>query len=194
MANKEPKAWITVNGNHIPIFEGESKGDAVKRWTKEKTGDAIKKSKEKKEEQDDTSYRITHRPSNPLEYPDEVATVDKIGDGNHFPKDILDNPDIYFPDYNNFGDGRRITSILKQAQNNPDMEVTIYRGAPSGGTLHTGDWVSLSKKYAEDYAHGGNYSDNENSKVYEYKVKVRDLSFDGDSFYEFGYWGKKLKK
>ena len=37
MSDKEPKAWITVNGNHIPIFEGESKGDAVKRWTKEKT-------------------------------------------------------------------------------------------------------------------------------------------------------------
>ena len=30
---KEPKAWITVNGNHVPIFEGESKKDAIKRWT-----------------------------------------------------------------------------------------------------------------------------------------------------------------
>lgn len=28
---KEPVAWITVNGVHVPIFEGESKSDAVKR-------------------------------------------------------------------------------------------------------------------------------------------------------------------
>lgn len=27
----EPKAWITVNGRHIPIYEGETKRDAVKR-------------------------------------------------------------------------------------------------------------------------------------------------------------------
>ena len=28
---REVKQWITVNGKHIPIFEGESKDDAVKR-------------------------------------------------------------------------------------------------------------------------------------------------------------------
>lgn len=28
---KEVKQWITVNGQHIPIYEGESKDDAVKR-------------------------------------------------------------------------------------------------------------------------------------------------------------------
>lgn len=191
MADKEPKTWITINGNHIPIFEGESKDDAVKRWTKDKT---IKKQKaEKKEEKEDTSYRLTHRPGNPLKYPDEVATLDKIGSGKFFPKDFLDRPQEYLADYNDYGDSKYIISILKKAQNNPDMEVTIYRGAPSGGKLHTGDWVSLSKKYAEDYAHGGNYSDNENSKVYSYKVKASDLSFDGDSFYEFGYWGRTRK-
>lgn len=31
MAQKEVKQWITMNGKHIPIFEGESKADAVKR-------------------------------------------------------------------------------------------------------------------------------------------------------------------
>lgn len=31
MATREPKEWITVNGTHVPIFEGESKADAVKR-------------------------------------------------------------------------------------------------------------------------------------------------------------------
>ena len=103
------------------------------------------------------------------------------------------SPGEYFPDYGNYGDEDLISSTLKKAQSNPDMEVTIYRGAPSGGTLNTGDWVTLSKKYAEDYAGSGIYSDNSGSKVYSYKVKAKDLSFDGDSFYEFGYWGKKRK-
>ena len=31
MADKEPTAWVTVNGQHVPIFEGESKGDAINR-------------------------------------------------------------------------------------------------------------------------------------------------------------------
>ena len=31
MANKEPKDWITVNGRHIPIYEGESKQDAYNK-------------------------------------------------------------------------------------------------------------------------------------------------------------------
>lgn len=31
MAEREPVAWITVNGSRVPIFEGESKTDAVNR-------------------------------------------------------------------------------------------------------------------------------------------------------------------
>ena len=31
MAQKEPKDWITVNGKHVPIYEGESKQDAFNR-------------------------------------------------------------------------------------------------------------------------------------------------------------------
>lgn len=157
----------------------------------------IKKNQEEKEvlnqKEQENDYRLQHRPGNPIENPDEVATVDKITNGNYFPKDILIHARDYFPDYGNFKDTEKLISILKQAQNNPDMEVTIYRGAPSGGVLNQGDWVSLSKSYAEDYAQGGNYSDNPNSKVYSYKVKVKELSFDGDSIYEFGYWGPRKK-
>ena len=31
MAERKVKQWITVNGVHVPIFEGESKADGVKR-------------------------------------------------------------------------------------------------------------------------------------------------------------------
>lgn len=140
-----------------------------------------------------SEYGLEHRPGNPLEYPDEVATVDKILNGEFLPDDMLDHPEWYFADYGDYGGEKQLINTLKKAQNNPDMEVTIYRGAPSGGDLNQGDWVTLSPNYAKAYAAGGMYSDNPNSKVYSYKVKVKDLSFDGDSIYEFGYWGKKLK-
>ena len=137
-------------------------------------------------------YGLAHRPGNPLEYPDEVATVDKILDGGLFPSDLLNHPNQYFADYGDYGEEAQLINTLRRAQNNPDMMVTIYRGAPSGGDLNQGDWVTLSRKYAMAYADGGAYSDNPNSRVYAYKVRVGDLSFDGDSIYEYGYWGKKL--
>lgn len=204
MAKKEPIGWFTVNGVHVPIFEGQSKADAVKAHiakqvnkdadTKQKQIDYNKKEAEKKQHVEDTSYRLEHRPGNPFEYPDEVATVDKILSGDYFPDDMLDNARDYFPDYGNFKGTEKIISTLRAAQKNPDMEITVYRGAPSGGALHQGDWVTLSEAYAADYAKGGNYADNDNSKVYSYKVKAKELSFDGDSIYEFGYWGKTKKK
>lgn len=207
MAQKEIKDWITVNHQHIPIFEGQSKQDAInkaKKHQKSVNDDEDKKQKQiaenkkqadkkNNEEKGISDYGLTHRPGNPLEYPDEVATVDKILNGDYFPKDLLDNARDYFPDYGNFKGADQIIQTLRKAQNNPDMKVIIYRGAPSGGTLNQGDWVTLSKDYASDYAADGNYGDNANSKVYSYKVKAKELSFDGDSIYEFGYWGKKKK-
>ena len=44
MADKEPIGWITVNGVHVPLYEGESKEDAVNR--------AIAKHNEDKKESD----------------------------------------------------------------------------------------------------------------------------------------------
>lgn len=37
MADREPVAWFTVNGMHIPIFDGESKEDAFKRSQMERS-------------------------------------------------------------------------------------------------------------------------------------------------------------
>ena len=43
MENREPVAWITVNGNHVPLFEGESKQDAVNRSVAERNEAAKEK-------------------------------------------------------------------------------------------------------------------------------------------------------
>ena len=139
------------------------------------------------------SYMTPHRPGNPIEYPDEVATVDKILSGDFFPKDIIQRAQEYFPDYGDYPGKDEIKMLLAKAQGNPEMELTIYRGAPSGGQLNRGDWVTLSRAYAEEYAADGAHADNQNSKVYEYTAKAKELSFDGDSFYELGYWGDPIK-
>lgn len=31
MSKGNVKQWITINGNHVPIMEGQSKADAVKK-------------------------------------------------------------------------------------------------------------------------------------------------------------------
>lgn len=50
--DREIKAWITINGKHVPIFEGESKTDAVKRATsKTDTQKQIDKDQDDKEKQ-----------------------------------------------------------------------------------------------------------------------------------------------
>lgn len=176
----EPARWITVKGKHLPVYPDGSIG--------------VGQEKEPEPPAPSTDYRISHRPGNPLEYPDEVATVDKITSGNFFPKDILEHPDWYLPDFGDFGisEAKQLLALLKKAQKNPDMEVTVYRGAPSND-LNQGDWVTLSKEYAKEYAVGGRHFDNPNARVSSFKVKIKELSFDGDSFYEFGYWGKNKR-
>ena len=76
--------------------------------------------------------------------------------------------------------------------NNPDAEITIYRGVPnedSIGTINTGDFVTLSPKYAEIHAASGyGRSGDESGKVLTQKVKVKDLFWDGNDVNEFGYF------
>lgn len=43
--NKEPDSWITINGQHVPIFEGEGKREAVSRFIKGKSRVAKNKDK-----------------------------------------------------------------------------------------------------------------------------------------------------
>ena len=137
-------------------------------------------------------YQTGHRPSNPEEYPGEVATVDRIEEGIFFPPDILKKHREYFPPQEGMGNDAQLTAnSLALCQGDPDAEVRIFRGAPSGGELNPGDWVTLSRRYAALYAEGGPYA-SEGAEVYAYTAKTRDISWDGDSIFEFGYWGPPL--
>ena len=44
--NKEPDSWITINGQHVPIFEGEGKREAVSRFLNKKTS-RVERNKDK---------------------------------------------------------------------------------------------------------------------------------------------------
>lgn len=50
MAQREIKRWITINGKHIPIFEGESEKEAVSRATTHSDSKSHKAEGEKKED------------------------------------------------------------------------------------------------------------------------------------------------
>ena len=47
MAAEEPIGWITLNGNHIPLYKGDSKAEAIQRFINSK----VKKESETKEKQ-----------------------------------------------------------------------------------------------------------------------------------------------
>jgi hypothetical protein len=65
-------------------------------------------------------------------------------------------------------------AVLK-AKNNPDAEITIYRGVPKYvDNINDGDFVTLSKTYAEEHASTGyGQMGDEAGKVISQKVKVK---------------------
>jgi hypothetical protein len=79
------------------------------------------------------------------------------------------------------GDPREagVVRLMRSIRDNPDREVTIYRGVPEGleGKINPGDWITLDKNVAEDYG-----------KVVSMKVKAKDITTWPDSLLEFGYF------
>lgn len=146
----------------------------------------------------DTSYWLQHRPSDleaAANHEGAALAYDLLNPDGVFPNDILDHPEWYFAEVigslaRSEPGARETIATLKSIQGKPDAVLTIYRGAPSDD-LNTGDWVTLSRSYAEIYAGDGPYSDNPSSRVNAFKAKASELTFSGDSLYEFGYWGKR---
>lgn len=96
--------------------------------------------------------------------------------------------EIYGPNALQFfgsGDPREtsILRILKQVRNNPSAKVKIYRGVPKDVSgINAGDWVTLDKRVAQDYARL------QNGKVVETDVPASTITSWADSLMEFGYY------
>lgn len=59
----EDITWITVNGNHIPVKKGQSKGDAVKEFLESKKSDGAKKSEKTETKSEKPKEKSTKKSS-----------------------------------------------------------------------------------------------------------------------------------
>lgn len=97
--------------------------------------------------------------------------------------------DIYGPNalqYFGSGDAREAAVVrqLRSLRGKPDALVTIYRGVPSGAAgINPGDWVTLSKEAAQDYA-----DQHDGGRVVSLRVPASHVTAWADSLLEQGYF------
>ena len=130
----------------------------------------------------DTSYRMTHTAPN-REF---GATLDDLtGGGQMYPADIYSPKGYQYYGTGNLFD-KKAFDIANRFKGKPDATVEIYRAVPEGVSdeINPGDWVTLTKDYAEEHGQGplkGDY------KIIKKKVKASDIYTNADSIHEWGY-------
>lgn len=155
--------------------ERERRLEEYKKEKEERT----KKYKENNNNEED--YRMSHRPTETGLTADNLL---KQGNEVSAPKDIYEHPEYYSSGNKKWNE--ETIKQLKSVRGNEDAEITIYR-ATVGDKINDGDWVTLSKSYAE--AHNESQLDGK-GKVLEMKVKAKDVQFAGDMLEEWGYFPK----
>lgn len=155
----------------------------------------------------DTSYRMMHQPRGPED--DTPIRLDDLtrsttGESAGYPEDFYtaQGKSIYAPGPSFQGDEYGIANnesynIIRSVKDNPEAEITIYRAVPDEDdidTINRGDFVTLSKTYADLHAASGyGRSGQDAGKVIAEKVKVKDLYWDGNDVNEFGYFPQTNK-
>jgi hypothetical protein len=151
---------------------------------------------------DPSEYRMSHQPRERDAESIQLdnLSVDVSGNESGFPDDFYTpkGKRIYAPgprsadDMYGISNDESYKAVLK-AKNNPDAEITIYRGVPKYvDNINDGDFVTLSKTYAEEHASTGyGQMGDEAGKVISQKVKVKDILWPGDDINEFGYFPSK---
>ena len=127
----------------------------------------------------ETDYFMNHRPTQ------TGLTADNIANQNvetPIPQDVYEHPEYYFQMSEK--SSQESFAALRKVKDKPDAEITIYRATP-GNKINKGDWITLSKTYAEWH----NQSQfNGTANVLEMTVKAREVQFAGDDINEFGYF------
>lgn len=132
-------------------------------------------------EEKEEDYKMTHRPDNDW----HMTPDDLLGEDSVAPKDVYEHPE-YYTIHSNKNVVKETKEALEKVKGNPDAKITIYR-ATTGDTINEGDWVTLSKSYAEDH----NYSQLDGKgKVISKEVPVKDVEWAGDDLSEWGYFPK----
>ena len=165
----------------------EKRQEAIKKSKIEKE-ERLKLKTKQEEEEEARGYKMAHRPSKGATLDDITKFDDKQDEYSpSLPKDFYEHPEYY-------GDMSKTTykesfEAIKKARNNPNGTVKIYR-ATTGNEINDGDWITLSKTYAEHHKDTWLYG---KGKVVEMEVPIKDVRFAGDDFNEFGYFPHKKK-
>lgn len=125
-----------------------------------------------------TDYFMNHRPSE--DYGNASNFESNMAEVFEHPEWYMDMTELY---------NRESLSALRKVRNNPDAEIKVYRATP-GDSINPGDWVTLSKKYAEE--HNLRQMDGKGN-VIEMTAKAKDVLFAGDDINEFGYFPETAK-
>jgi len=143
-------------------------------------------------------YQGSHRPGDDGPSADDLLSIDFA------PKDVYESPQHYIgstpDDYNEFdpdtpkgavyNETLEFMQKIRNLRGNPNEEISIYRSSPVK-QLNKGDWVTPSYSYAKQ--HGFHPTDDSlDMPVHEYKVKLKDIKWDGNSLEEWGYFGKDI--
>jgi hypothetical protein len=81
--------------------------------------------------------------------------------------------------------------ILKSIKDRPDTEATIYRAVPENvNDINPGDWVTLSRKYAQNET----LRDPNTPKVISKRVRANEIGWDGNDINEFAYYPDLAEK
>lgn len=125
-------------------------------------------------------YRFRHQP-NPEGSPAHDLTGDYSGAYDH--------------NWGRDDASRESVRILHSIRGNPDAEVSIFRAAPGHvESIEPGNWVSLSRKYAEvhrDMRMGE--STGHDWKIIEKRVPAHEVRWEANDINEFGWFPSERK-
>jgi hypothetical protein len=148
----------------------------------EKVGGAAKSPKmtaERRQELLDKEYR--HEPA--LRGEGEHTSLDDVAGA--YGDDIYraDAADLYG---RGFSDGGEAVRIIQANRGNPNARIKVYRSVPKGSTgdLKKADWVSTTRKYAEDHGERNFRGDYD---IIESEVYADELFSEGNGVHEWGY-------
>jgi hypothetical protein len=122
------------------------------------------------------AYRFSHQPD-----PEGSPAHDLTGDYSK----------AYEHRWGNDPASRESVGVLHSIRGNPDAEVSVYRAAPPHvEDIQAGNWVSLSRKYAEGHAESRSGESGGEYRVLEKKVPAHEVRWEANDINEFGWFPK----
>lgn len=135
-------------------------------------------------------YAMAHRPNEFGNFAYDLTNSNNVPEiDTAAPNDVYDNPQYYIFSGSDKARAEAADAVRALKGVSPDQMVKIYRATP-GDTINPGDWITLSKEYAND--HKNSWLEGKGN-VIEMEVPARDIRWAGDDLQEWGYFPQKQK-